>query len=208
MDIPITIACLISGMTMDFDVDITTTFESLIRDLQAECSMAWPREKEGTGDFGITIDGRPEAFNSIRKTTLFDAGVSRNTTIHLHEGTCIVGAGCLVRYTFTTDLHHTFNGPWGGINEAGDACYPFASLGGRQEDFFQPYIDISLINVTIHAIIGDETYTITAGQGLEQLLDTPIIKLWESMGSGFKSHQLWNCLLIFHFSGAMRLLEN
>jgi hypothetical protein len=202
MEVDIIVECGITGMHLQLDYDNRKNLETFIRDLQAE-GLGWNRVDETTrsDECQVWVDGLPELFHSIRKMSLFELGVKPDSVIKLYLSNSFgVGPGCPCSILFRGYSNHTKDGPWDSIT-LGDALYPMAFPFGNPEQFFHTYVDTSTVKCTIHVVQGKETYTIATDRDFQDVCQTSISKIWESMGSGFQSHQLHNSLVIFNFSG-------
>ena len=202
MEVDIIVDCRITGKGLQVEYDNRKTLETFIRDLQAE-GLGWNRVDETTrsDECQVWVDSGPAGrFHSIRKMSLFELGVKPDSVIMLSlDSGCVVGPGCPCRILFRGSAH-TKDGPWNSIT-FGDALYPMAFPYGNPEQFFHTYVDTSKVKCTIHVVQGKETYTIATDRDFQDVCQTSISEIWESMGSGFQSHQLHNSLVIFNFSG-------
>jgi len=202
LEIEFSVDCGITAQELTFTYDNRQTLEKLIRDLQPE-GLGWNRVDETTrsDECQVWVDGLPKLFRSIRKMSLFELGVKPDSVIRLYlSNSCGVGPGCPCSILFRGYSNHTKDGPWSSIT-IGDAYYPMGSNLGRHQQFFHTYVDTSTVKCTIHVVQGKETYTIATDRDFQDVCQTSISEIWESMGSGFQSHQLHNSLVIFNFSG-------
>ena len=202
LEIEIRVNCSITGQLLTLRYDNRKTLETFIRDLQAE-GLGWNRVDETTrsDECQVWVDGLPELFHSTRKMSLFELGVKPDSVIDLNLSNSFgVGPGCPCSILFRGYSNHTKDGPWGSIT-LGDALYPMGSHFGNHPQFFHDYVDTSMVKCTIHVVQGKETYTIATDRDFQDVCQTSISEIWESMGNGFQSHQLFDSLVIFHFSG-------
>ena len=200
LEIEFSVKCAITGQELTLIYDNRKTLETFIRDLQAE-GVGWNRVDETKDpDLCVWIHGNPFLFQSNRKTSLFDLGVKPKSVIRLsNDGGIYTGPGCPCSILFRAN-GHTKDGPWGSITD-GDAFYPMGSHFGNHPQFFHAYVDTSTVKCTIHVVQGKETYTIAIDRDFQDVCQTSISEMWESMGSGFQGHQLHYSLVIFYFSG-------
>ena len=204
MEIEFRVHCF-TCQTLTLTYDNRETLEKFIRDVQS-AGLGWSRVDETTrsDECQVWVDGLPAnggLFHYIRKMSLFELGVKPDSDIDLYLSSSFgVGPGCPCRILFRGDTNHTKDGPWGSIT-TGDAFYPMGSFSGKHPQFFHEYVDTSMVKCTIHVVQGKETYTIATDRDFQDLCQTSISEIWESMGSGFESHQLWDSLVIFNFSG-------
>jgi hypothetical protein len=199
LEIEFSVYCEITEHQFTFTYDNRETLEKFIRDLQSE-GFGWNRVNE-TKDQDLCVwIHRTFLFHSNRKTSLFDLGVKQASVVRISSSPSFSGPGCPCSILFRGYSNHTKDGPWGSIT-FGDAYYPMGSDLGRHQQFFHTYVDTSTVKCTIHVVQGKETYTIATDRDFQDVCQTSISKIWESMGSGFQSHQLHNSLVIFNFSG-------
>ena len=206
LEIEFSVECNITGRELTFTYDNRETLEKLIRVLQTAGGLGWNRVDETKdSDLCVWIHGNPLLFQSNRKTSLFDLGVKPKSVVLLSNDPYYSGLGCPCSILFRANIHgHTKDGPWGSITD-GDANYPMGWHFGKHEQIFHAYVDTSTVKCTIHVVQGKETYTIATDRDFQDVCQTSISEIWESMGSGFQSHQLHYSLVIFDFSGVSHI---
>ena len=205
MEIEFSVNCIITGQEFTFTYDNRETLEKFIRDVQAE-GLGWSRVDETTRSDECQVYvhefGRIELFHRIRKMSLFELGVKPDSVIRLELSNSFgVGPGCPCSILFQGYSIQSKDGPWGSITDLGDANYPMGRPFGKHEQIFHAYVDTSTVKCTIHVVQGKETYTIATDRDFQDVCQTSISEIWESMGSGFQSPQLHYSLVIFNFSG-------